>query len=318
VHIATRTLRARCDDHIRRLNLSLPFELPDLLAAVARERQRTLEVKPSVIAGSSPCGALITTEDRDIIRYPRDTTALHRNHIIVHEVVHLLRHDLDEAGDDETSLLALADTDTMLAPGEFIHRIFGRSTFIKDSEREVELLTTMVLTRSAAVLGQSGRPDSSPRAMQQQREIAHQLEHLWELFHRVLGAILDQMRLTGLDDDDCVVSLYRRVIELRDAQLLLAPFAHPDARPLADRLARRRALRPAQREAVVEAAILASALYRFQAGCRVPAGQRPPTIPTGEQHGDLLAEATHLSQMGRALDTDSTVRDVSLHCRNHR
>jgi hypothetical protein len=99
--------------------------------------------------------------------------------------------------------------------------------------------------------------------------------------------------------------LHRRVIEIRDAQLALRPYAGHDAAELAAAAADAHGLTSAEREAAAEAALLAAAIRARRSGApyaglaarRAAAPQ--PAGGTGEP--DLLAEAAALVMISRAL-----------------
>jgi hypothetical protein len=99
--------------------------------------------------------------------------------------------------------------------------------------------------------------------------------------------------------------LNRRVIEIRDAQLALRPYASHDAAQLAAAAAATEELTSAEREAAAEAALLTAAIMARRSGApyaglaaRRAAASRPAD-GTGEPA--LLAEAAALVMISRAL-----------------
>lgn len=275
-------LRATFHHHLRRLAMPLGFHLRDLLQAVANHRGRPLTLVPTPATGGSAT-LLVTTGDRDIIHYPVGATVLHRNHLITRQVCHLV--------------LSHQRTASHFTTGSFSPETARRH------EREAEVLTTMLLMRSAPVIG-------SP--FDEVRATIPRITPLWAFLERALGSAAKQLRFPELDHSHGAVAVYRRIMAIRDAQLLLLPYTERTARDLALAETRDRALPPDHRASIVEAAALASALIRFQQGTRVPAKERHP-IPTA-QHQTLHAEAKHLGLTNHALTSDQTVATVVKTC----
>ncbi|WP_219152383.1 MAB_1171c family putative transporter [Amycolatopsis sp. TNS106] len=105
--------------------------------------------------------------------------------------------------------------------------------------------------------------------------------------------------------------LYRRVIEIRDIQLLLAPYVHPDAQFMAAARIRRE---PTHEHslALIEAATLATGLDAFGVRRRYPTAESP-TVDYVD-HDRIVAtpfdEARHLAAVAVAFRFSRTVRFV--------
>jgi hypothetical protein len=99
--------------------------------------------------------------------------------------------------------------------------------------------------------------------------------------------------------------LHRRVIEIRDAQLALRPYAGHDAAELAEATANARGLTSAEREAAAEAVLLAAAIRARHSGAPYAglAARRAaaPQPASGTEEPALLAEAAALVMISRAL-----------------
>lgn len=72
------------------LELPDPFDAETFLALLAERRGRPIEVLPVAVDAGVPCGLLVTTDHADYILCTPGTSALHRQHILVHEAAHLL------------------------------------------------------------------------------------------------------------------------------------------------------------------------------------------------------------------------------------
>ncbi|MCA2224849.1 hypothetical protein LDL49_26840 [Nonomuraea sp. NEAU-L178] len=94
--------------------------------------------------------------------------------------------------------------------------------------------------------------------------------------------------------------LYRRVIEIRDGQLAVRPYAHPAAYELATRLSRQAGLVDDALDATVEAAVLSTAIIAKAADRQCPPSCDLPPIPTRD-HPHLVGEISWLTKVAHAL-----------------
>ncbi|MET8994137.1 hypothetical protein [Amycolatopsis sp. Hca4] len=131
------------------VSLPQPFDAAGFVAGLAAERGRPIELMPVSAPEGAPCGLLMSTERADYILYPTNTTALHRQHILLHEVGHLLcGHVGADAGADGIAIDAAAGRQLMpnLSP-ELVRRVLGRTTYTETEEREAELVASLLAQR---------------------------------------------------------------------------------------------------------------------------------------------------------------------------
>jgi hypothetical protein len=131
------------------VKLPEPFDAEAFVASLAARRGRPIELMPVSAPRRGPCGLLMSTERADYILFPTNTTALHRRHILLHEVGHLLcGHVGSDAGADGIAIDAAAGRELMpsLSP-ELIRRVLGRTTYSEVEEREAELLASLIAQR---------------------------------------------------------------------------------------------------------------------------------------------------------------------------
>ncbi|MEV0191156.1 ParH-like protein [Kitasatospora purpeofusca] len=134
----------RCRGVADSIPLPEPFDIRALTDSLARLRGRPIELVPLSGPAHSPCGVLVSTDRADYIGYAVDTTALHQQHIVLHEIGHLLcRHTGDGAGFGES----VRETLTPRLSGELVHRVLGRSAYTQWQEQEAELVASLVLHR---------------------------------------------------------------------------------------------------------------------------------------------------------------------------
>ncbi len=176
---------------------------------------------------------------------------------------------------------------------------------------ESMISTTLAALGGVLIAGGTTLPVWGPRALLPWRLLRQYLSYrrltpLW----RELSAAVPEVRLTqpeaATDPAPWTmdIRLYRRVIEIRDAQLLLQPYSDPAAVDAAQEHARRIGLRGAHAQAHVDAVALATGLKRWRSD-----GPGVAPIVT-EQHdvGDasLTSESRYLEQVAAAFSRMKT------------
>lgn len=136
-------------DRFRELSVVVPFpgpwDLDAYIAAVAEYRGRPIELAAmdTSMLGGAGCGTgsglWIARHDDDIIVYDRDTSPWHAQHIVLHEIGHmLLGHDRQPSGQADTFRgTALAALMPSIARDSIRH-VLGRDAYGDDTEREAE------------------------------------------------------------------------------------------------------------------------------------------------------------------------------------
>ncbi|HZG04299.1 MAG TPA: hypothetical protein VE546_12110 [Streptomyces sp.] len=109
---------------------------------VEEQRKRPLYVRPLPLRTTAgTCGVWLATDTADFVFHEVNTTRPHQDHIILHEVGHLLfqHHGLDLPG---TRLLAdaLPDLDPRL-----VRRLLQRTAYTTEQELEAEMFASLVL-----------------------------------------------------------------------------------------------------------------------------------------------------------------------------
>lgn len=116
----------------------------DLVAAVGRERSRTIRLHATEMGPRSPTGAWIETEATDWIVYPVDASPAERDVIVCHELAHmLLEHHPDDTVEIQRQLVCLVAPD--ISP-EVALRFLNRHGYLDAAEAEAEQLATMLVT----------------------------------------------------------------------------------------------------------------------------------------------------------------------------
>lgn len=151
-------LRWRCEARLRALELPIPFDARIFCDMVAAKRGRPIVLRP-VTSRAGPWGLWVALPTADVIFYDLETSQLHQEHIILHEVGHLLcGHRPVPVADAEFLRLLFPD----LRP-ESVQRVLRRASYSGDEEREAELLASLILERAECVPA-SRTLENDPRA----------------------------------------------------------------------------------------------------------------------------------------------------------
>ncbi len=75
---------------IEELDVPVPFDLPQFVADLERQRRRRIHLHPFSFPPGAPCGLWIGTAETDYIYHETRTTLFHSTHIAVHELAHML------------------------------------------------------------------------------------------------------------------------------------------------------------------------------------------------------------------------------------
>jgi len=132
------SLRRRCERRLRGVRIPQPFDLDVFCREVEAQRGRPLLRRAVPGLGSyAPCGLWIGTPTADHVFYDAGTSPLHAEHIVLHELAHILSgHGLDAA--------LFPDLDP-----ELVARTLGRAAYTTVQEREAEMMASLIRGRSA-------------------------------------------------------------------------------------------------------------------------------------------------------------------------
>ncbi|MFG2723196.1 regulator component [Streptomyces sp. NPDC048416] len=154
-------LQRRCIAMLRDLGVerSLPFDAVRARVEELRGRPLVLRELPKEAALSGVCGLWLGTDAADYIFYEARTAPLHREHIILHEIGHVLcDHRRDIAARAEG--LAAGPLPDDLQP-QLVKRLMARSSYTSSEEQEAEMIASLIQSagkpsRPAGPLGRLG------------------------------------------------------------------------------------------------------------------------------------------------------------------
>lgn len=133
-------MRQRCEALVRELRIPDPFTVSEFCDSLGESRGRRIHLVPHNLDAEGPSGLWVGTSSVDYIFYQKDTSPLHRVHIILHEVGHILcDHDAQPSA-GLTNLVGGADD-------KLVRRLLARAHGSSGEEREAEFIAYLIYSR---------------------------------------------------------------------------------------------------------------------------------------------------------------------------
>ncbi|MEU5429124.1 hypothetical protein AB0H73_26520 [Streptomyces olivoreticuli] len=142
-----RRLRRRCQQVIGGIPIPDPFSAQELCARLAVERDRPLRLLalPTPTVPGTPSGLLLAVDTEDFILYDAQTSPLHQEHIIVHEIGHLVCNHRSAVDDRELHRhLDIGDPRS-------VRQVLARIRYGDEQEQEAEMIATLILEAAGRV-----------------------------------------------------------------------------------------------------------------------------------------------------------------------
>ena len=155
-------LRRRCERRLKDIPVPNPFDLDVFSAALAAHRGRPLILQPMPgLSAGAPCGLWISVPTADYVFYDPETSRLHAEHIVLHELSHMISGhttgiDAGPAAGDGAVGRLVPDLDPRT-----IDTILGRASYTTAQEREAETLASLIRARSAQGPATGRRPSDT-------------------------------------------------------------------------------------------------------------------------------------------------------------
>ncbi|MER8036126.1 hypothetical protein [Streptomyces hydrogenans] len=143
-------LQRRLRRELQELGVRPPLDVEALCLALGEKRGRPIVLKAAPLEKPGPSGLWVDTPGLDIILYQQETTRLHQELIILHEIGHII------LADDEAASAEGADEDpddyvegwAALIPvldRKLIQRVSRRCSYDSEEECSVELAATIIM-----------------------------------------------------------------------------------------------------------------------------------------------------------------------------
>ncbi|WP_051386288.1 hypothetical protein [Actinokineospora inagensis] len=138
-----RAVRRECAATLAALDLPARMDLAALCEHLAAARGRPLHVVPVAMGASQPCGLWVATRDADWIFYDEATTRAHREHIILHEIGHMICcHRGGGQLDADTATAFFPDIDPRL-----VRDMLARTGYSDEQEQQAEVMAYLLARR---------------------------------------------------------------------------------------------------------------------------------------------------------------------------
>ncbi|WP_034274394.1 hypothetical protein [Haloechinothrix halophila] len=143
-----RQLRRRCRRLLNDLGIQPPLDVTELCRRVGELRRRPIRLVPHPIPVPGPFGAWIATKTADYVLYQQETTKSHQDHIILHELGHILAGHHGDDTDDGLMDALYPGTEPAALREQYpdaIRRALRRTSYDTEQEREAETVATIIL-----------------------------------------------------------------------------------------------------------------------------------------------------------------------------
>lgn len=158
-------VRRRCDERLAELqraglHVPDPFDATELAASTSRCLSAAVELVAIDMPAGAPYGLTLFTDDGGhIIAYEQSTTRLHRDHIIGHELAHImLRHEPMTVEEPTVTQLIFPTL-----PPSLVHRVLNRTgAYTRAEEQEAETLATMLMEYGSQATTEPGFSHLTP------------------------------------------------------------------------------------------------------------------------------------------------------------
>ncbi|WP_328787179.1 MULTISPECIES: toxin [unclassified Streptomyces] len=161
-------LRKAGAQRIAELDLPAATDVAELCRHLGEVRDRPITLVPMQMPSSHPCGMWVAARDEDLIFYDANTTGAHQEHIILHELGHIICCHRGAGGLDEAAARLLFPN---LDP-QLVRDMLLRATYDDVQEQEAEIIAYLLSQRigdagqhhaaaPSAAAGEDGNPAKS-------------------------------------------------------------------------------------------------------------------------------------------------------------
>jgi hypothetical protein len=165
-------LREQLRTELSALDINHPIDMAEVCQRLSAHRELPIRLIAYPLEVPGPFGLWLRTTSADYIMYQQETTVLHQQHIIAHELGHLLAGHSSDDGDDAVWAELLPDV-----PPDLLRRALRRANYDTEQERDAETVATLLLER-ATVVGSVTSPGRSLRARRAQRSLGDRQDWL--------------------------------------------------------------------------------------------------------------------------------------------
>ncbi|WP_035847387.1 toxin [Kitasatospora azatica] len=147
-------LRKAGAQRIAGLDLPKVADVAELCRYLGEVRDRPITLVAMQMPASHPCGMWVAARDEDLIFYDANTTSAHQEHIILHELGHIICCHRGAGGLDEASSRLLFPN---LDP-DLVRDMLLRATYDDVQEQEAEIIAYLLSERVGSTRERTGTP----------------------------------------------------------------------------------------------------------------------------------------------------------------
>ncbi|MGP2439242.1 toxin [Streptomyces sp. JW3] len=147
-------LRKAGAERIAALGLPDVADVAELCLHLGTVRGRPITLVPMQMPASHPCGMWVAARDEDLIFYDANTTSAHQEHIILHELGHIICCHRGAGWLDETTARLLFPN---LDP-DLVRDMLLRATYDDVQEQEAEIIAYLLSQRVGSTRDPKGAP----------------------------------------------------------------------------------------------------------------------------------------------------------------
>ncbi|GAB3444620.1 ImmA/IrrE family metallo-endopeptidase [Streptomonospora sediminis] len=129
-------LRRHSRQLMRQLSPQLPVSVIDLCNMLGVLRKRPIQLVEWDLPADGPFGMMISRDTEDVIVYRSKTTRAHQAHIILHEVGHIVAHDLE---------------------GKLTTEVHHRSFYSNRDEKDAEIIASTMMRQAISLSQRTSR-----------------------------------------------------------------------------------------------------------------------------------------------------------------
>lgn len=147
-------LRRAGAQRIAALDLPEVTDVAELCRHLGEVRDRPITLVPMQMPASHPCGMWVAARDEDLIFYDANTTSAHQEHIILHELGHIICcHRGAGWLDEATARLLFPNLDP-----DLVRDMLLRATYDDVQEQEAEIIAYLLSQRVGSTRERHGAP----------------------------------------------------------------------------------------------------------------------------------------------------------------
>ncbi|MFD6156474.1 hypothetical protein [Nocardia sp. NPDC060255] len=138
-------LRRRCRSLVSQMDLPAYADAQSLCRSLSERRGRPIFLHPLPPQNETQaCGLWLETDEDDHIFFEQQTSLLHQDHILYHELGHMLcDHDMQGIAESDAAGYVFTD----LGQG-LIRRLLGRTNYTTRQEQEAEMIAGLLHARA--------------------------------------------------------------------------------------------------------------------------------------------------------------------------